>query len=138
MLRLRLQRRGKRNYATYRVIVADQRAPVKGKFVADIGFYNPHTDIFKVNAEAVSEWIGQGAQPSATVNNLLVTHGVIKGPKVKSWQPRKKVAAADASSATNVKPAPAANGAVPTSADTQTKVIAKDKETEQNPTEKKK
>lgn len=88
MLRLRLQRRGKKNYATYRVVVADQRAPIKGKFVADVGSYNPHTDAFVVNKDVVNDWIGKGVQPSNTVHNLLVTHGVIKADKVTSWKPK--------------------------------------------------
>jgi len=88
MLRLRLQRRGKKNYATYRVVVADQRAPIKGKFVADVGSYNPHTDAFVVDKDVVNEWIGKGVQPSNTVHNLLVTHGVIKADKVTSWKPK--------------------------------------------------
>jgi len=88
MLRLRLQRRGKKNYATYRVVVADQRAPIKGKFVADVGSYNPHTDAFVVDKAVVNAWIGKGVQPSNTVHNLLVTHGVIKADKVTSWKPK--------------------------------------------------
>lgn len=90
MLKLRLQRRGKRNYATYRVVVADQRAPIKGKFLADVGFYNPHTSEFKVEAEKVKKWLGNGAQASATVHNLLVENKVIKGEKVTSWRPKVK------------------------------------------------
>lgn len=90
MLRLRLQRRGKKNYATYRVVVADKRAPVKGRSVADLGSYNPHTDAFNVDGDKVATWLGNGAQPSATVHNLLVTHGVIKADKVTSWRPKVK------------------------------------------------
>lgn len=90
MVRIRLQRRGKRNYATYRVVVADQRAPIKGKFIADVGFYNPHTNEFKVDAEAVNKWIGSGAQPTPTVHNLLIDKKIIKGQKVTSWRPKKK------------------------------------------------
>lgn len=90
MLRIRLQRRGKKNYATYRVVVADQRAPVKGKFVADLGWYNPHTDEFTVKADDVQEWMKNGANPTSTVHNLLVEKGIIKGDKVTSWKPKKK------------------------------------------------
>lgn len=90
MVRIRLQRRGKRNYATYRVVVADQRAPIKGKFIADVGFYNPHTNEFKVDAEAVNKWIDSGAQPTPTVHNLLIDKKIIKGKKVTSWRPKKK------------------------------------------------
>jgi len=90
MLKLRLQRRGKKNYATYRVVVADQRAPIKGKFLADVGSYNPHTDEFKVREEIVKDWLGKGVQPSATVNNLLVNAGIIQGDKMTSWRPKVK------------------------------------------------
>lgn len=90
MLRLRLQRRGKKNYATYRVVVADQRAPVKGKFVADVGSYNPHTDAFNVDGERVNDWLSKGVQASSTVHNLLVTHGLIEADKVTSWRPKVK------------------------------------------------
>ena len=95
MLRLRLQRRGKRGFATYRVVVAEQTAPVKGRFVADVGWYNPHTDEFEVKAEEVTKWLSNGAQPSATVHNLLVTHGILKADKVTSWRPKKKPAKDD-------------------------------------------
>jgi small subunit ribosomal protein S16 len=90
MLKLRLQRRGKKNYATYRVVVADQRAPIKGKFVADVGFYNPHTNEFKVDAEKITEWLSKGTQASSTVHNLLIDNKIIKGEKVTSWRPKVK------------------------------------------------
>lgn len=98
MLRLRLQRRGKRNYATYRVVVADRRAPVKGRFVADLGPYNPHTNEFKVDKDATVAWLAKGAQPSATVHNLLVENGVLKADKVTSWRPKKKASDGEESS----------------------------------------
>lgn len=99
MLKLRLQRRGKKNYATYRVVVAEAAAPIKGRFIADVGHYNPHTDVFSVNQDAVKDWIRKGAQPSATVHNLLVTHKVIEGSKVTSWRPKKKAGAEGAAAA---------------------------------------
>lgn len=90
MLRIRLQRRGKPKHATYRVVVADQHAPIKGRFISDLGFYNPHTDEFKVQQEPLQQWIKKGAKPSSTVHNLLVTHGLLQAPKVTSWRPKKK------------------------------------------------
>ncbi|HLC48929.1 MAG TPA: 30S ribosomal protein S16 [Candidatus Andersenbacteria bacterium] len=94
MLRIRLQRRGKRGYATYRVVLADGHAPIKGRFIEDLGHYNPHTDSFVVDNAAVNEWIKKGAHPSDTVYNLLITHNVIKGEKKLLWHP-KPVAAAE-------------------------------------------
>ncbi len=90
MLRMRLQRRGKRNYATYRVVVAERTAPVKGRFIDDVGHYNPHTNVFEVAKDKVVEWIGKGVQATPTVHNLLIEHKVIKGEKVTSWRPKKK------------------------------------------------
>jgi small subunit ribosomal protein S16 len=95
MLKLRLQRRGKKNYATFRVVVADQHAPVKGRFIADVGWYNPHTNEFKVEGEAITKWLSQGVQPSDTVHNLLVTHGLLKADKVTIWRVPAKEAAAE-------------------------------------------
>jgi|SRR3989344_87113 len=106
MLKMRLQRRGKTGYATYRVVVAEQRAPIKGRFIADLGPYNPHTNEFKVNKEAVLDWLKKGVQASPTVHNLLVTHGIITGDKVTSWRPKVKPQAEGESAA--AAPAPAA------------------------------
>ena len=88
MLKLRLQRRGKRNYATYRVVVAEDRAPIKGRIIADMGHYNPHTDEFVVKKEDVVEWMSKGVKPTPTVNNLLVEHKIIEGEKMTSWRPK--------------------------------------------------
>ena len=104
MLRLRLQRRGKKNYATYRVVVADQRAPIKGRFVADVGWYNPHRDEFTVNADDVKAWLGKGVQPTPTVQNLLVEHKIITGDKVTSWRPKVKKGEADNEAPTQDEP----------------------------------
>jgi small subunit ribosomal protein S16 len=87
MLRIRLQRRGKNNYATFRVVVAEQTAPIKGRFIADVGSYNPHTNEFVVEKEAVQNWLAKGVQPSSTVHNLLVTHGFLQAPKKTIWRP---------------------------------------------------
>lgn len=105
MLKIRLQRRGKRNYATYRVVVADSRAPIKGRFVADLGSYNPHTDAFAVDTEVTKQWLGHGAQASSTVHNLLVDHNIISAPKVTSWRPKAKTA--EETSGEEAKPEPA-------------------------------
>lgn len=93
MLRIRLQRRGKRGYATYRVVLADGHAPIKGRFIEDLGYYNPHTDAFVVDGEAVNAWIQKGAHPSDTVHNLLITNKIISGEKKMMWHPKKTVAA---------------------------------------------
>ncbi len=91
MLKIRLQRRGKRSYATYRVVVAEDGAPVQGRFIADVGHYNPHTNEFSVQSESIQQWLAKGAQASPTVHNLLITHNIIKGEKVTSWRPKTRL-----------------------------------------------
>ena len=90
MLKIRLQRRGKKNYATYRVVLAEAGAPIKGRFVADLGAYNPHTDTFSVKTDEVKRCLDQGAKATPTVHNLLVEHKVIDAPKVTSWRKKKR------------------------------------------------
>lgn len=90
MLKIRLQRRGKKNHATFRVVVAEQHAPIKGRFIADLGAYNPHTNTLSVDPAKTQQWIAQGAQPSDTVHNLLITHGITKGEKKVIWRAPEK------------------------------------------------
>lgn len=93
MLRIRLQRRGKKSQAAYRVVVAEKGAPIKGRFIADLGSYNPHTNALAVDATAVEKWLKDGSQATPTVHNLFIENKVIQGEKVKVWQPKKKKAA---------------------------------------------
>jgi len=130
MLKMRLQRRGKNNYATYRVVVAEHTFPVKGKYVADIGWYNPHTNEFKVSSEAAEKWLSQGAKPSATVHNLLVENGHLKAEKVTSWSKKSKPAEEETEKGSS-----AAESAAPK---TQEKSPATETPAAQNPAEEKK
>lgn len=93
MLVIRLCRTGKKNSPSYRLVAADSRRAVKGKFIEVIGFYNPiiKPKIFSANKEKVLEYIKNGAKPSATVLNLLCDHGVLpKNQKVKIVHAKKK------------------------------------------------
>lgn len=81
MLKIRLTRRGKKNSAFFRVVVAEHTSPIKGKFLENLGFLNPHTKEKEFKAERIKYWIEKGAQCSDTVHNLLVSNGVISGPK---------------------------------------------------------
>lgn len=92
MLRIRLTRRGKSKHATYRIVVAPHTNPIKGSFIDDVGFYNPHSEEFTISKEKVEAWMKKGAKPSATVHNLMVNHKIIDAPKVMSWKPKKKPA----------------------------------------------
>lgn len=79
MVRIRLRRIGKKKQPSYRVVVADSRAPREGAFIEAIGRYNPRTEPSEVeiDAERARSWLSQGAQPSAAVTKLLKITGVL-------------------------------------------------------------
>lgn len=79
MLRIRLRRVGAKKQPSYRVVVADQRAPRDGKFVEIIGYYNPRTEpiTFQIDEERALHWLNQGAQPSEPVERLLRKGGTL-------------------------------------------------------------
>jgi len=78
VLKIRLQRTGRKGIPFYRVVVAEHKSSVKGKYVAQLGFYNPLVKPwqFKVDNEKIAEWIKKGATPSNTVARLLKADGV--------------------------------------------------------------
>ena len=80
MVKIRLRRMGKKKSPFYRIVVADSRSPRDGRFIEEIGTYNPMTDPAQVNidAEKAAEWIKKGAQPTDTVRALLKTCGIDK------------------------------------------------------------
>ena len=73
MLAIRLARYGKKKMASYRVVVIDKRSPRNGRFVENVGTYNPLKEPaeVKLNAERIKYWLGCGAQPSDTVRSFL-------------------------------------------------------------------
>lgn len=76
MLRMRLQRFGRKHDPYYRVVIASKDAPVKGKYVSSIGHYNPAREIVEINKDKALEWLGKGVQPSNRVARLLTKLGV--------------------------------------------------------------
>lgn len=83
MLKIRLQRQGRINQPSYRIIVTEHaRSPKTGNFVEQIGTYNPTDKTRTLNEERAKYWLSVGAQASPTVHNMLVTSGVIKGKKI--------------------------------------------------------
>lgn len=80
MLRIRLRRVGKKKQPSYRIVVADVRSPRDGRFVDQVGHYNPLTDppTVVVNEEKARHWIGVGAKPTDTVQRILQTQGVVE------------------------------------------------------------
>ncbi len=80
MVKIRLKRMGAKKSPFYRIVVADSRYPRDGRFIEQIGTYNPLTDpsTINVDSEKALKWLGQGAQPTDTVKELLKISGVIK------------------------------------------------------------
>ena len=72
-VRIRLRRVGTKNVPIYRIVVADGRSPRDGRFIENIGTYDPRkaSDNFKVDLERAKHWIQKGAQPSDTVRSIL-------------------------------------------------------------------
>lgn len=73
MVKIRLKRMGAKKTPFYRVVVADSRSPRDGRFIEEIGTYNPLTDPaeIKIDGERAKQWIKNGAQPTDTVRMLL-------------------------------------------------------------------
>jgi len=81
MLKIRLTRRGKKNKAFFRLVVAEHASPIKGKFIEALGFLNPHTKEKSLKNERIKYWMEKGAQCSDSAHNMLVKEGILKGPK---------------------------------------------------------
>lgn len=79
-VKIRLRRMGQKKAPIYRIIVADSRSPRDGKFIEEIGTYNPNTDPseFKVKEELAKKWLANGAQPTERVAKLFKAAGIEK------------------------------------------------------------
>ena len=79
-VKIRLRRMGSKKAPFYRVVVADSRYPRDGRFIEEIGTYDPLTNpsTIKIDAEKAQKWLSNGAQPTDTVKALLKISGVIK------------------------------------------------------------
>jgi small subunit ribosomal protein S16 len=80
MVKIRLKRMGQKKAPFYRVIVADARSPRDGRFIDEIGYYDPNKEpsVIKIDADKAQKWLSTGAQPTATVAKLLKIAGVEK------------------------------------------------------------
>ncbi len=78
-VKIRLRRVGAKKSPFYRVVVADSRYPRDGRFIEEIGTYNPLAEPseFKIDAEKAAKWIANGAQPTDTVKALMKKNGII-------------------------------------------------------------
>ncbi|MBP5224826.1 MAG: 30S ribosomal protein S16 [Lachnospiraceae bacterium] len=77
---MRLKRMGKKKMPFYRVVVADSRSPRDGRFIEEIGTYDPNQEpsLVKIDADAAKKWLANGAQPTETVAKLLKSAGIEK------------------------------------------------------------
>ena len=78
-VKIRLRRMGAKKAPFYRVVVADSRFPRDGRFIEEIGYFNPNTDPaeVKIDGDKAKTWIANGAQPTDTVKALLKKNGVL-------------------------------------------------------------
>ena len=112
MLKIRLQRTGRTNDPSYRVVVTEHtNGPKSGRATEVLGFYNPKSKEKKLDEERIKHWISKGAQASGTMHNMLISAGIISGKKInvlpKKTVPKKEEPVAEATPA----PAPAAEAA---------------------------
>ncbi len=79
-VKIRLRRMGAKKAPFYRIVVADSRYPRDGRFIEEVGYYDPTKEpsVIKVDAEKVEKWISSGAQPTDTVKALLKIEGILK------------------------------------------------------------
>ena len=93
MLAIRMQRKGRAHYPTYRIVVQEsQRHPLSGRVVAEVGNYNPQTKALTLDKELVEKYLSNGAQPSSRVAFILKKNGV-KLPKWYKEAPKKQAKA---------------------------------------------
>ena len=80
-VKIRLKRMGMKKKPFYRMVVADERSPRDGRFIEEIGYYDPMTEpsTIKIDAESAKKWLSQGAQPTESARTLLKKSGVIEG-----------------------------------------------------------
>lgn len=79
-VKIRLRRMGAKKAPFYRVVVADSRYPRDGRFIEEVGIYDPTKEpsVIKLDAEKIEKWIASGAQPTDTVKALLKIEGILK------------------------------------------------------------
>lgn len=79
-VKIRLKRLGQKKAPFYRIVVADSRSPRNGRFIEEIGTYDPNNDpsTFNINEEAAKKWLANGAQPTEVVGKLFKLAGIEK------------------------------------------------------------
>lgn len=101
MLAIKFKRIGKKKQPNYRIIVTEKRSKVFGRFIDDLGWYNPRTKEFKIDKERASYRLKTGAQPTDSIYNLFVKAEIISGPKRKVHKKSKSKDVQESKVATN-------------------------------------
>jgi len=81
MLSIRFNRTGKKNRATFRIVLQEKTQAPNRRHVEILGSYDPHSKVVTLKSDRITHWIGQGAEVSDSVHNLLVREGVLKDTK---------------------------------------------------------
>lgn len=78
-VKIRLRRMGAKKAPFYRIVVADSRYPRDGRFIEEVGYYDPtkNPSVIKVDADKAKQWLANGAQPTDTVKSLLKAQGIL-------------------------------------------------------------
>ena len=76
MVKIRFKRMGSKKAPFYRIVVADSRCPRDGRFIEELGYYNPGSKETKIDNEKAAAWIAKGAQPTDTVKALIKKAGI--------------------------------------------------------------
>lgn len=138
MLKIRMQRVGRINMPSYRLIVVEHtEGPKTGNIVEKVGTYNPRSKERQVDAERVKYWMSVGAKPSDTVHNMLVSLGIIDGKKINvlpkfvepekpAEEPKAETAPAAEASATEQAPAETVAEETPATEDSSSESSAKE------------
>jgi small subunit ribosomal protein S16 len=91
MLVIRFLRIGRRNQPSFKIVVTDKINPPRGgRFVEEVGFWNPLTKEKVLKPERIKYWLSVGAQPSESVYNLLVEEKIVEGEKIKKHKKKKE------------------------------------------------
>jgi len=90
MISIKLRPVGKRKQISYRIAVMEKKSKLKGKFIEDLGWYNPHTNKFAIRNERAKYWVSVGAQPTDSIHNILVDAKISDGSKISLYKKSKK------------------------------------------------
>lgn len=126
MLKIRLQRTGRTNNPSYRVVVTEHtNGPKSGRATEVVGSYNPKSKERVLDGERIKYWLSKGAQASGTMHNMLISAGITSGKKM-NVLPKKTVAKKEEPVAEAAAPASEAPAEVPTETETPTETSAEE------------